>query len=129
MALTSDIPTNYVTTNTAQSITAKKTFTVEQDFASINLTSDRRLKKNIKPYETDKSILDVDVKEFEWIDEKSGKGKQIGIIAQDLQEYFPELVVEGEDGYLRIKETKLVYLLMREVKRLRDEVNELKEGR
>lgn len=129
MALTSDIPTNYVTTNTAQNITAKKTFTVEQNFSSINLTSDRRLKKNIKPYETDKSILDVDVKEFEWIDEKAGRGKQIGIIAQDLQEYFPELVVTGEDGYLRIKETKLVYLLMQEVKRLRDEVNGLKEGK
>ena len=118
-----------VTTNTAQTISAKKTFSVEQDFASINLTSDRRLKKNIKPYTSQKSILDVEVKEFEWLDEKAGKGKQIGVIAQELQKYFPELVVEGEDGYLRIKETKLVYLLMQEVRRLRDEVNGLKEDR
>lgn len=123
------VPTNYVTTNTEQEISAKKTFTVEPEFVSINITSDKRLKKNIKSYKTDKSILDLDIKEFEWKDEKAGKGKQIGILAQDLQEYFPELVVKNDDGYLHIRETKLVYLLMQEVKQLKQEVEELRRNK
>lgn len=91
---------------------------------SFNAKSDARLKTNIKPFDYHNSILDVPVREYDWI--KSGE-HAIGFVAQELQEVYPELVSEGEDGVLSIKETKLVYLLMEEVKKLRKEVEDLKK--
>lgn len=87
-----------------------------------NASSDRRLKKNIKEYDTEKSILDVPVKEYDY---KSTGTHTIGFIAQELQEVFPELVTQDPNGFLGIQETKLVYLLMLEVKKLRARVDEL----
>lgn len=90
---------------------------------SFTATSDRRLKENIESYVCDKSILDLDVKKFDFINGKKG---QIGCIAQDLQEICPELVKEGEDGYLSIHESKLVYLLLQELKKQNNDIKELK---
>ena len=86
--------------------------------------SDGRLKENIKPYHCEKSILDLPVVEFNFIGKEE---KQIGCIAQDLQEICPEIVKEGTNGYLEINETKLVYLLLDEVKKLKKEIEELKK--
>ena len=93
---------------------------------SFNATSDRRLKENIVDYVCEKSILDLPVKKFDFIE---GRKNQIGCIAQDLQEICPEIVSEGSDGYLAIQESKIVYLLLQEVKKLRKEVDELKGGK
>lgn len=86
-------------------------------------TSDARKKENIEDYRCKKSILDLPVKKFDFID---GEKNQIGCIAQDLQEICPEIVKEDKDGYLSIQESKLVYLLLQEVKELKAEVAELK---
>lgn len=91
--------------------------------ASFNATSDRRLKENIIDYKPEKSILDLPIKKFDFID---GPKNQIGCIAQDLKEICPEIVNENEKGYLSIQENKLVYLLLDEVKKLKNEVEELK---
>jgi len=88
-----------------------------------NATSDRRLKENIEEFQYNKSILDLPVVEFNF---KGNKEKHIGCIAQDLQELYPNLVHEDKDGYLSIEENKLVYLLLEEVKKLREEINKLK---
>lgn len=47
-------------------------------------------------------------------------------MAQDLQVNFPELVDEGDNGMLSIKESKLIYYLMDEVRRLKEEIKGLK---
>ena len=93
-------------------------------FASVKATSDRRLKENIKEFKVEKSILDLPIVEFDY---KQTKQHTIGCIAQDLQEICPEIVSEGEDGYLRIEEGKIVYLLLNEVKKLKSEVELLKQ--
>lgn len=90
---------------------------------SVNVTSDLRLKENVENFNYNKSILDVPVKTYDYI---NGDKNQIGFIAQDLQKVYPELVTKNEDGYLSIKETKLVYLLLEEIKSLRKEVDDLK---
>ena len=89
-----------------------------------NATSDRRLKENIKEYHCEKSILDLPIVEFDF---KDSKEHHIGCIAQDLQKICPEIVHENEDGYLSIEENKLVYLLMEEVKQLKEEIKKLKK--
>lgn len=87
-------------------------------------TSDLRLKENVKDFKYKKSILDLKVKTFDF---KNGEKNQIGCIAQDLAEIYPELVETRDDGYLAIKETKLVYLLIEEIRNLKEEINKLKK--
>lgn len=90
---------------------------------SFNATSDARLKENFQSFISQKSILDLPIYKFDFID---GLKNQIGCKAQDLQEICPEIVNEGSDGYLSIQESKIVYLLLEEVKKLRAEIEELK---
>lgn len=88
-------------------------------------TSDKRLKENITEYKSEKSILDLPVYKYNFISDENKK-IHVGCLAQDLQEICPEIVNEGQDGYLAIEESKIVYLLLEEVKKLREEINELK---
>ena len=91
---------------------------------SFSATSDARLKTNIKKYECKKSILDLPIYKFDFID---GPKNRIGCLAQDLQKICPEIVHEDDEtGYLSIEESKLVYLLLQEVKQLKEELRELK---
>lgn len=121
-ALTSDLPTNYVNTTSNQTgIAGNKTFTGNITANVFYATSDRRLKENIVDYKPEKSILDIPVKEYNFIGDDK---KHIGFIAQDLQEIFPELVTERADGYLSIEESKLIYLLIDEVKKLKEKVGD-----
>ena len=92
------------------------------DAASFCATSDKRLKKNIIPYTNSSNVLDLPVYKFDFI---NGPKDQIGCLAQDLQEMCPELVAEGDDGYLSIHESKIVYLLILELKNMKKQLNEL----
>ena len=89
---------------------------------TFNATSDARLKENFQPLESG-SILDLPAYKFDYI---NGAKNQIGCKAQDLQKICPEIVDENPDGYLSIQESKIVYLLLEEVKKLRKEIDELK---
>lgn len=86
--------------------------------------SDIRLKENLREYTPKKSILDLPVYEYDY---KNGDKNVIGCTAQDLREICPEIVSENSDGYLVIEESKITYLLLQEVKKLREEVEALKK--
>lgn len=86
--------------------------------------SDIRLKENLREYAPKKSILDLPVYEYDY---KSGDKNVIGCTAQDLRKICPEIVSENSDGYLVIEESKIVYLLLQEVKKLKEEVEALKK--
>ena len=88
------------------------------------LTSDKRLKENERPYKSDKSILDLPIYKYDYI---NGSKNQIGCMAQDLKEICPEIVEEDEKGYLHIQESKIVYLLIEEIKKLKEEIKNLKK--
>jgi hypothetical protein len=92
--------------------------------SSFYATSDERRKDNIEDYRCENSILDLQVRQFEL---KADGTHHIGCIAQDLQKICPEIVKEDEDGYLAIEESKIVYLLLDEVKALKKELEKLKE--
>lgn len=81
-------------------------------------SSDVRLKTNIK--ETEIHGLDVvnkiDLKEFDWI--QSQEHQHIGIIAQQLLSFAPELVSEAEDGHLTLTSDKLVYYCIKAIQEL-----------
>lgn len=90
---------------------------------SFNATSDARLKENFEDYSCKESILDLPIYKYDFI---NGPKNQIGCKAQDLQKFCPEIVHEDEDGYLSIQESKIVYLLIDEIKKLKQEIAELR---
>ena len=93
--------------------------------STFDAISDKRLKENIKPFECKKSILDLPVYTFNFKSDE-GKVEHVGCLAQELQGICPEMVHKGENEYLSIEETKLVYLLIQEVKKLKERILKLK---
>ena len=91
--------------------------------SQFNASSDRRLKENLLSLTPQKSILDLPIYKYDFI---NGAKNQIGCIAQDLQKICPEIVDKDNNGYLSIQESKIVYLLIDEVKKLKEEINILK---
>ena len=94
------------------------------------IQSDARLKSNIVSLgSTLPKILQIDGKSY------AMKGKQkIGVLAQDIQEVFPELVTEDDNEMLAVNYQGLVPVLINalkeqqsEIETYRDEVSELKE--
>ena len=49
-----------------------------------------------------------------------------GVSAQELQNIFPDLVREGQDGYLTVNYTELIPLLLRAIQELKGELDEVK---
>ena len=92
-------------------------------------SSDERLKDNIKPIENPiEKINQISGNSFVWNEEKQNiyKGKDYGVVAQEIEKILPELVNEREDGYKAVKYDKLISLLIEGVKELSKEVNDLK---
>lgn len=65
-------------------------------------------------------------KRASWYDEESPfmKNKHYGFIAQELQEIYPDLVVEGEDGYLGVNYIEVIPLLVRSIQELNAKVEQ-----
>ena len=117
---------NLIIIDSDNTITASINSAGEVEGQTFNAKSDKRLKENIIDYQlpTAKSILNLPIKKFDFI---KGTKNQIGCLAQDLQEICPEIVNEGDDGYLSIQESKIIYLVIDELKKLRKEFDEYKQ--
>lgn len=98
--------------------------------------SDQRLKTNIETLSNALQKIDqMRGVRFEYKDQKKyARGAKIGVIAQELQVVFPELVTQGIDGFLKVDYTQLSAILIQAVKeqqiRLKElyaEINDLKQ--
>lgn len=49
-----------------------------------------------------------------------------GLIAQELQDIYPDLVYEGDDGYLSVNYIELIPILIQSIQSLKNEVDQLK---
>ena len=87
------------------------------------ISSDARLKSNIVSLgSTLPKLLQIDGKSYEM------KGKQkIGVLAQEIQEVFPELVTKDGDEILAVNYQGLVPVLINALKEQQQEIDELKE--
>ena len=52
--------------------------------------------------------------------------RHYGVSAQELQKMYPDLVSEGEDGYLSVNYVEMVPLLLRSMQEMKAELDELK---
>lgn len=87
--------------------------------------SDRRLKTNIETLTTVlKSIDQIRGVRFEYKNQrKYATGPKIGVIAQELQTVFPEMVNLGKDGFLKVDYTQLTGVLIQAIKEQQNEIN------
>ena len=81
--------------------------------------SDERLKSDIRPLQNTLSKIDkIRGVTFKW---NESEGTQVGLIAQDVEKVFPELVSENE-GYKGIDYMRFAAVLVEGVKELKEEV-------
>lgn len=109
--------------------------------------SDYRLKENIEtlPTTTLDDIRKINVVQFNYkqreVDNAKGEKiglyekdspilthKHYGVIAQELQKIYPDLVIEGEDGYLSVNYVELVPLLIQSVQELSAKLDEAQKS-
>jgi hypothetical protein len=96
-------------------------------------TSDSRFKENIQviPNALDK-IDKIHGYTFDWKEDKNLNimhgfvGHDVGIIAQEIEEVLPEVVITRDNGYKAVKYEKIVPLLIQCIKELKDEIRDLK---
>ena len=80
----------------------------ELEITNLIETSDRRLKKDIKPIKDSLAKLGkIDGVTFNWKDSRKSK-KQLGLIAQDVEEIYPEIVKNNIDGMKSIAYLDLI---------------------
>ena len=110
-------------------------------------SSDYRLKENVEnlPSNTLDDICKINVIKFNYkqreVENADGKmvglyeedspvltHKHYGVIAQELQKIYPDLVIEGEDGYLSVNYVELVPLLIQSVQELSAKLDEARKS-
>lgn len=115
---------------------------------SITTSSDIRLKENISSITDDDNTLSkilnmnvvkynfkftkdkIDSKEIsdtyrQYLEKERNRG-HYGLIAQELQELYPDLVVENQDGLLSVNYIEIIPLLIKSIQELKREVEELR---
>lgn len=93
----------------------------------------REYEVNITDLETEEGI---DVRKglvnnkISWYEEESPiiNNKHYGLIAQELKEIYPDLVVESQDGFLAVNYLEIIPLLIRSVQELKSELDATKNA-
>ena len=102
-------------------------FMAGSDYSPAGTCSDRRIKTSIKTLENSlENILRFDVVEYDWNNKISeieykrlegyNKLHSIGLIAQNVKEFYPMIVKVGPDGYYYIEYRKLNAVLVEAIK-------------
>ena len=92
------------------------------------ITSSKRYKENIRNLEIDTSNI-YDLRPVNYTS-KDTKVENFGLIAEEVDEYFPEIVTHNKEGQAdSVDYQMLSVLLLSEMKKLKDEIKELKEDK
>ena len=98
-------------------------------------TSDRRLKENIQPIDNALcKVIGVSGNTFNWksLSEEEVKtihgntGRDVGVIAQEIEEILPEAVATRGNGYKAVNYEKIIPLLIEAIKDQQNQIDELK---
>lgn len=91
-------------------------------------SSDRRFKDNITPISNaiDK-VKQIGGYEFDWNKvQETHTGHDIGVIAQEIEAVFPDIVANREDGYKSVKYERLIPVLIEAIKEQQLQIEELR---
>jgi len=91
-------------------------------------SSDERLKDNITPIEDPLAkVLSLSGNSFDWNNQSSHTGKDIGVIAQEIEKVLPEIVTTRENGFKAVQYEKITPLLIEAIKELSHKVDDLQQ--
>ena len=110
--------------------TTRFTFDDAGHFAAtgnINSASDARIKENVETLEgsLDK-VKQLRGVEYDRIDSEE-KYHQFGVIAQEVEKIYPDMVSEGEDGMKTMSYTQLIPVLIEAIKEQQQQIDDLKK--
>ena len=93
--------------------------------------SDKRLKNNLEKINDPLDKLNkINGYTFDWIEKEgvhSNKGHDMGVIAQEIEEVLPEIVVTRENGYKAVRYEKMIPLLIETIKEQQKQINKLND--
>jgi hypothetical protein len=107
--------------------------------STLQSSSDKRLKTNITPLSSHtEKLLQLNPVDFEWSEEKDNQPsrkerkkiqgtKDMGLLAQEVQEIYPELIGEDTDGYLTVSYTGLIIPMLKTIQEQQKQIDELKK--
>lgn len=98
---------------------------------SIITTSDMNIKENIKEIDEEETekLMKLEGKKYNYKDDETNKS-HYGFIAQEVEKYYPELVVEGIHNSEKVKcinYLEMIPLLVNKIKEMQKEIDNLKE--
>ena len=94
-------------------------------------TSDIRLKTNVTKIKDPLDKLGkINGYMYDWIEngDTPHKGRDVGVIAQEIEEILPELTITRDNGYKAVKYDKIVALLIECIKEQQKQIDALKQG-
>lgn len=92
----------------------------------ITAFSDQRLKENI--ITVDNALDKVSAMRGVYYNKVNEVDRKLGVIAQEVEEVIPEVVVDHENGFKSVAYANIVGVLIEAIKELKAEVEELKRG-
>ncbi len=113
--------------NNTFGMSAVGTFSASSGFYSS--ASDRRLKKNIVPMEpVISNLMQVNVRRYHFNTQADSEQKNIGVIAQEIKEVFPELVKynQEKDAYT-VDYTSMAPLAIKAIQEQQKMINEMQQ--
>lgn len=91
-------------------------------------TSDARLKTNLMHLGSSlRDLSELNGYRYQWKDLSMGQSMQIGLLAQEVQQVFPELVHTDAKGNLAVNYQGLIPVIIEAIKELKKENEELKK--
>jgi hypothetical protein len=107
-------------TNNGSFTSTSATFSGDVNAANFNSTSDISMKENLSIIESPlEKISQLNGYTFNW---KSSKKEAIGIVAQEVEKVFPQMVMTGEDGVKRVSYDSLIPALLEAIKELNTKI-------
>jgi len=117
----------YITTATPDNVVLEKNLIVK---GSIQIISDYTVKENIKDLSSDfcNNLLSINPKEYNLVADLEKK-THYGILAQDLEPLFPELVSSSQLSNKTVNYIELIPIIIAKMKEMQSEIDSLKQSK
>ena len=91
------------------------------------ITSDERLKENIEDCEPMlEKLKQVRIVDFDWKENAGPKSRQRGVIAQEIEPIFPELIHQPKE-YKEFKKTEMTPILVKAIQEQQEQIESLQQ--
>ena len=95
---------------------------------ALTQNSDARLKKNIKPLQSAlENLKQLNGYTYQWKDPTADPATQMGLLAQELQKVYPQLVKENSSGELSVNYMGMLPVLLQAAKEQQQKIEELEK--